>query len=790
VLNREQIADRRAAKTLLAAVIHTPEGDDAMAAWVFGGQGTQHRGMGAGLFEEFGELCREADGILGYPVRTLCLEDPGGRLADTRYAQPALFVVNALSFLSRDGGQPAIDYLAGHSLGEFNALHAAGCFDFATGLRLVQRRGELMAQAAGGGMVAVLAPDARELAERVRAEVPDVDIANDNGTGQVVLAGPRTALAAVAAAVRRHGAGRCVPLSTSAAFHSRYMTDAARSFERYLGRLSFADPGRPVISNVTGLPYPPGQVAALLARQVNSPVRWRDTMRYLLGQGVRDLVEISPRRVLTPLWQQAAADHEPAMNHEPAADHEPAMNHEPAADHEPAAPPAGRLRAEDLGSAEFRLDYGVRYAYLAGSMFRGVASAALVVRMANAGLMGFFGAGGLDLKAVADALRVIQRDAGPTAPFGVNLLYSLDEPAAEDAAVEMYLRHGVRFVEAAAYPQVTPALVRFRFTGAHRDHAGRPVAARHVVAKVSRLSVASAFMEPPPEPVLAHLVGRGELTAAEAEAARHLPVSGDVCVEADSAGHTDGGVALVLVPAVAALREEMMTRHRYQKRIRVGASGGLGSPAALAAVFTLGADFVVTGSVNQCSPEAGTSAAVKDVLAGLDVHDTAYAPAGDLFELGAKVQVVRRGSLFAARANKLYQLYRQFSSVEEIDAETRRTLEQTCFRCSLDEVWQQTVAYYRDTGRAAEIEQARRNPKRRMALLFRWYFAQTTRHAMEGDTTDRVNFQIHCGPAQGAFNRFVRGSDLADWRDRHVELIAERLMCGAAEVLNRVPRRC
>src|SRR5213078_1375618 len=263
-----------------------------------------------------------------------------------------------------------------------------------------------------------------------------------------------------------------------------------------------------------------------------------------------------------------------------------------------------------------------------------------------------------------------------------------------------------RYVEAAAYTRVTAPLVLFRYRG------GVP---RHIVAKVSRPEVATAFMQPPPETILRQLVAEGALTEAEAQAARRFPVSADVCVEADSAGHTDGGVALVLLPRMTRLRDELMDRFGYPDRIRVGASGGLGSPEAVAAAFLLGADFVVTGSVNQCSPQAGNY-----LLAGLDVQDTTYAPAGDLFELGARVQVVRRGTLFAARANKLYQLYRQFGALDEIDARTRDTIEETYFRRSFDQVWQETREYYLAGGRTADVARAQATPKLKMAAVFKW----------------------------------------------------------------------
>jgi trans-AT polyketide synthase/acyltransferase/oxidoreductase domain-containing protein len=259
-------------------------------------------------------------------------------------------------------------------------------------------------------------------------------------------------------------------------------------------------------------------------------------------------------------------------------------------------------------------------------------------------------------------------------------------------------------------------------------------------------------------------------------------------VEADSGGHTDGGRAYTLMPAMLDLRDRMMSRHAFPNRIRIGAAGGIGSPEAAAAALVLGADFLVTGSINQCTPEAGTSDTVKDLLAGLDVQDTAYAPAGDLFEMGARVQVVRKGTLFAARANKLQELYRRHSSLEDLDGKTRRTLEEKYFHRSLEEVWQETRAYL-ERHKPTELARAERNPKVKMARLFQWYFAHTTRAAREGVPQAAANYQVHCGPAMGAFNRFVAGSDLEPWRSRHVDVIAERLMEATARLLERRLRR-
>jgi trans-AT polyketide synthase/acyltransferase/oxidoreductase domain-containing protein len=434
-----------------------------------------------------------------------------------------------------------------------------------------------------------------------------------------------------------------------------------------------------------------------------------------------------------------------------------------------------------LGNSEFRSEYRLKYAYTAGSMYKGIASEALVVALARAGLIGYFGTGGLALDRIDAAIDSIRSRVDDDHSYGMNLLHNVGDRELEDRTVDLFLARGIRFVEAAAYTDVAPSVVRYRLRGLTRRPDGTIHAPRFVLAKVSRPEVARAFMSAAPEGMVRELVASARLTVEEAELGRHIPVAGDICVEADSGGHTDGGVAYALMPAMLNLRDEMMTRHRYQKRIRIGAAGGIGTPEAAAAAFIMGADFITTGSINQCTVEAGTSDVVKDMLQDIDVQDTAYAPAGDMFETGAKIQVLRKGVFFPGRANKLYELYTRHNSLDEIDPHTRKQIEEKYFGRSFEEVWLETKSYY------ARLHPGREEPtpKQKMSLIFRWYFVHTTRLAMRGIEDGRVNYQVHCGPALGAFNRWVKGTELESWRNRHVADIAERVMNGAAAVLSR-----
>ncbi|WP_437802563.1 PfaD family polyunsaturated fatty acid/polyketide biosynthesis protein [Sorangium sp. So ce693] len=440
-----------------------------------------------------------------------------------------------------------------------------------------------------------------------------------------------------------------------------------------------------------------------------------------------------------------------------------------------------------LGSAEFRKDYGVDLAYVAGAMYKGIASSDLVIRMGRANLLSFLGTGGMPLAQIERELDRIQGELGPTRAFGANLLANLDDPRLEMATVELLLKANVVNVEAAAFTQISDGVVWYRFKGARWGADGEPAVRRRLIAKVSRAEIAESFLRPAPPAVVERLRAAGRLSAEEAEVALRAPVASDICVEADSGGHTDRGVLIVLLPCILRLRDRVCRAQGYAKSVRVGAAGGIGAPESAAAAFLMGADFVLTGSINQCTVEAGTSDAVKDLLQRVALGDTAYAPAGDMFELGARVQVVGRGLLFAPRANELYELYRRHSSLDEIDPQVRRRIEERYLCRSFAEVWDETRSYF-ERSNPARLREMERSPKAKMAAIFRWYFVHSTRLALRGSAEQKTDYQVQCGPAMAAFNEWVRSTPYESWRSRHVDSIAVLLMRGAEDHMRRAQR--
>ena len=770
-------------KPFLKKATHNKE--KTMRAVVFPGQGSQRKGMGGSLFDEYAELTSKADQVLGYSIKELCLNDPQDCLGQTQYTQPALYVVNALSYLKQvDETGLSPDFVAGHSLGEYNALFAAGVFDFETGLKLVQKRGELMSKAKGGGMAAVVGLSEEDIVSVVKVNnLTDITAANLNTPSQVVIAGPKDSVAKTESLFISKGAMLFKLLNVSGAFHTPYMASAEKEFSDYIETFTFAVPKIPVVSNVYARPYNPQQIKTTLAKQITSPVRWTDSIRYLMGKNVTDFIEIGTGNILAGMIRKIQAEATPLVVEEeamepisPASD-ELKVEIPPTQQSMPVQKCTERqamITAESLGSREFKKAYNLKYAYVTGGMYAEIASREMVAKIGKAGMLGFYGTGGVDIAKVEETIVFLKRELDGCA-FGINLLGN----PMEDALVDLFLKHGIKNIEAAAYIQISPALVRYRLQGLKKGTSGEILTEHLIMAKLSRPEVAVNFLSPAPDSIVQKLLEKNDITKEQAELSQQVPMADHICAEADSGGHTDQQAAYALLPAMMKLRDEMMAKYRYAKPICVGAAGGIGTPEAAAAAFILGADFVLTGSINQCTAEAGASEAVKDLLQQINVQDTDYAPAGDMFELGSKVQVLRKGVFFPARANKLYALYRQYNSLDEIDANTQKQLQERYFKCTFEDIYKDVKAYYPKE----ELEKAEMNPKHKMALIFRWYFGLSSRLALSGDRSRQVDFQVHCGPALGAFNQWVKGTELEPWQNRHVDQIAIKLMEETAELL-------
>ncbi len=436
------------------------------------------------------------------------------------------------------------------------------------------------------------------------------------------------------------------------------------------------------------------------------------------------------------------------------------------------------LRIEDFGDAGFKKTYGVRYAYYAGSMANGIASVELVTALGKSGFLGSFGAAGLGLSRLETEIQKIQA-ALPEGPYAFNLIHSPSEDVLERNAVEAYLKYQVRVVEASAFIDLTPSIVQYRATGLVSSGNDQVKINNHVIAKLSRREVAIKFMQPAPEKILDQLVKEGRITSVQADLAKRVPMADDITVEADSGGHTDNRPLVCLLPSIIALRDEIQSVFKYPVPVRVGAAGGISTPSSALAAFMMGAAFIVTGSVNQSCTEAGTSEHTRHLLTQAGMADVAMAPSADMFEMGVKVQVLKHGTLFPMRAQKLYDTYLRYDSIEQIPDDERDKLEKQIFKRDIESIWQDTIKFFTERD-PVQIERAENNPKRKMALIFRWYLGLASRWSNSGEKGREMDYQIWCGPAMGSFNDWVRGTYMSAPENRHVVDAALQILTGAA----------
>ncbi|MDM8516297.1 PfaD family polyunsaturated fatty acid/polyketide biosynthesis protein [Desulfobacterales bacterium HSG16] len=439
---------------------------------------------------------------------------------------------------------------------------------------------------------------------------------------------------------------------------------------------------------------------------------------------------------------------------------------------------APAFQPEQLGDPGFKTTYGTKYCYYAGAMANGIASEEMVIALGKAGFLASFGAGGLVPERIEVAIQRIQQ-ALPNGPYCFNLIHSPAEPALERGSVDLYLKYGVRCVEAAAFIALTPNVVRYRVAGLSLNADNEIEIKNRVIAKISRREVAAKFMEPPPEKIVQQLLADGLITEQQARLATKVPMADDITAEADSGGHTDNRPLVSLLPSIIALRDEIQAKNQYPQPVRVGAGGGIGTPEAALATFAMGAAYVVTGTVNQGCVEAGACEHTKKLLAQADMADVAMAPASDMFEMGVKLQVLRRGSFFPMRAQKLYDLYNTCNSIEEIPADVREKLEKQVFRKNLDTIWKETKTFFEGRD-PSQIVNADKDPKRKMALIFRWYLGLASRWSNIGEKGREMDYQIWCGPCIGAFNAWVKNSYLEDVENRRVVDVAGHILRGAA----------
>ena len=416
----------------------------------------------------------------------------------------------------------------------------------------------------------------------------------------------------------------------------------------------------------------------------------------------------------------------------------------------------------DLGDSKFMEHYGVKAPLYTGAMAKGIASADLVIAAGKRGILASLGAGGLPMHLVTAALEKIQKEL-PHGPYAVNLIHSPFDSNLEKGNVDLFLEKGVHIVEASAFMELTPQVVRYRVAGLQRAQDGSVKITNKLIGKVSRTELAEMFIRPAPERLLKKLIASGEITQEQAEMAKNIPMADDIAVEADSGGHTDNRPIHVILPLIINLRNRIHKECGYPPhlRVRVGAGGGIGCPSAALAAFNMGAAFVVTGTINQLARQSGTCDNVRKALSEASYSDVIMAPAADMFEQGVELQVLKKGTMFPSRAKKLYELFYKYDSLDAMPKEELARLEKRVFKKSIQEVWEETMDFYINRlHNPDKIERAKQDGKLKMSLCFRWYLGLSSFWANNGIADRTMDYQVWCGPAIGSFNDFIKDTYL------------------------------
>lgn len=438
---------------------------------------------------------------------------------------------------------------------------------------------------------------------------------------------------------------------------------------------------------------------------------------------------------------------------------------------------AARHATYKLGDPAFTKRFNVRYPYIVGEMANGIAGVELVKAAAKNRILGFLGTAGLPVHVTRGHIEALKASLGEEYTFGANLIHNPFTTDYEQSIVDLYLEHNIKLVSASAFMDLSLPLVEYGVRGLRLDENNRVVRHNILIPKLSRVELAKKFMSPAPAGMLQKLLEANKITKEEAELAAKIPIASYITVEADSGGHSDNRPLTCLLPAVKLLAAQMREEHQYDERIKIGAGGGIGTPYAVLGAFSLDADYILTGSINQCSVEANQSLVAKEMLLKASMTDVMMAPAADMFEQGINVQVLKKTTMFPMRAKNLYKIYSQNDSIDDIPAADRQQIE-VFFKENMDNVWSMCEQFFLKSD-PSQLEKASENPKHKMALIFRWYLGNSSKWAMSGDMDRKHDFQIWCGPAMGAFNQWVKGTPLENLENRSVVQIAHNLMYGA-----------
>lgn len=535
-----------------------------MKAFIFPGQGSQTKGMGRENFSRFRDLTKNANEILGYSIEEVCLDDPRQELNRTEFTQTAIYVTSCMAFEVLRGSSKAPDILAGHSVGEYAALYAAGAFDFDTGLKIVKSRAESMA-AITGGLAAVVGQSIDAVASLIDLfDFGDLEIANINSPSQTVVGGSIRSLKKFVALCSERKV-RAVLLPVSGPFHTSHMRNASIAFANAISQFQINAPRVPVYSNTTARPHDHNSIHDTLARHIAEPVQWMECIKAMLAAGAEEFVEVGVRPILMPMIKEISLTARQS-NH----DQEGVVRSPSAIKKNPAARPL-----------DFCATLGCRKPVIATSLGNGASGSKIVRALAAEGILAFLDVDGTDLERAERDIAELRRDPGFSERYGVALsaasfAYSRIEPL-----LNLLDQNKVRFIELSGFVDV-PEPIQSYF--ASRGDA-------FLIARADSTRSIDNFF--------AYAASRPRGTCA-------------ICIDAID-GDALGGNALGIAFHALAVRERT-TKTQPDSQVFLGIGGLSGNPWSIKSLISLGLDFVSAGSVLLLTQEANVDATVKTGL--------------------------------------------------------------------------------------------------------------------------------------------------------------------------------
>lgn len=543
-----------------------------MKAFIFPGQGSQRKGMGENLFTKYPEYINQANNILGYDVEELCLKDPNDQLNFTAYTQPAIFIFSVLNYLETLKTSETVDIVAGHSIGEYAALFVAKVFDFETGLRIVLKRAELMAQAQGGGLAAVLGLSLDDVQNRiVTSNIHGIEIANVNSPTQIVIGGKSEAIQDFVK-FNENKPGRIIPLRVSGAFHTSHMKESQIEFSKFLSDISFQKPQIPVISNYTCKEHTHESLPDSLAKHLTNPVNWISCIETILQFGVESFTEIGSK-FLTPMVKDICdlvAPREFSLINHNTLKRKVQIVEE---------------RVEDTDRNDFCLRFGFKKPLVVGGTGYGASGVSLVSSLCSQGILSFLDTETISLADIEAALKVLANDTALYSKYGVSLQYRPNNAEFEEKVITLCIDYGVRFLELRGYLEPTESIVRYRLN-AGLDENNRPN--NHIIIRTGELDTVSAFIDASVDKFI-------EDPSERSDNYRAIPLTDGICFELQ-AWRSTSSKDLQAFHAIRSRCDEYLTKQSASQKIYLGLSGLSLTQKPVELAMAQGADFLLISS--------------------------------------------------------------------------------------------------------------------------------------------------------------------------------------------------